>query len=315
MATFNTHDAVSIPINYTNMKTVTKWLAAAIGTLAVLFFFACKKQNSSGSNPNIPKGQSQVSMYLTDGPGGFFKVLIDVRQIAIEIDTATKQKDADHDDQWDDNYDGEHRDAEHKSVLWDTLNIKAGVYDLLALRNGVDTLLATGQYPTGKILKVKVTIGSDNTVYVDSTTHFPLHFFGSDSTHTFTINVRGNDVDGVADNDFKIWLDFNIDFSIVFSNGQYYLKPFFECFNDVKTAKVYGTVLPAGAAALITGYMGTDTIYAVPFDNGSYKFRNVPTGTWSFNFKGTGGYKDTTLTNIKVDSMKSVKLPTITLHK
>jgi hypothetical protein len=297
------------------MKTVTKWLTVATCAAAVLFFFACSKSNSSTSNPNIPKGQSQVSMYLTDGPGDFFKVLIDIRQIAIEIDTATKQKDSDRDDQWDDDFNGEHRDANHKSVIWDTLKIKAGVYDLLALRNGVDTLLATGLYPTGKILKIRVTIGTDNTVYIDSTTHFALNFFGSGSTHTFTINVAREDVDDLADNDFKLWLDFNIDRSIFFVNGQFILAPFFEIFNDVKKAKVYGQVLPEGAAALVTGYMGKDTIYAVPFDDGKYKFRNVPTGTWAFNFKGRNGYKDTTLTNIKVDSLASVKLPTITLHK
>ncbi|GGB04962.1 DUF4382 domain-containing protein [Puia dinghuensis] len=297
------------------MKTVIKWLAATTGAAAVLLFFACNKQNSSNSNPNIPAGKSQVNMYMTDGPGDFFKVLIDIRQISIEIDTASKQKDADHDDEWDDNFDGEHRDADHKSVIWDTLNIKAGVYDLLALRNGVDTLLATGVFPTGKIVKIKITIGSDNTVYIDSTNHFTLHFPGSDSTHTFTINVRREDVDDLSDNDFKMWIDFNVDRSIFFGDGEFFLEPFLQVFNDETGAKVYGTVLPEGEGALVTGYMGTDTIYAIPFDEGSYKFRNVPTGTWSFNFKGRDGYKDTTITGIKVDSMASVKLPTITLHK
>jgi len=297
------------------MKTVTKWLAAAAGATAVLFLFACHKESSSSSNPNIPNGKSQVSMYMTDGPGDFFKVLIDIRQIAIEIDTASKQKDADQDDEWDDNFNGEHRDAGHKSVLWDTLGIKPGVYDLLSLRNGVDTLLATGVFPTGKIVKIKVTIGSDNTVFIDSSTHFTLKFPGSDSTHTFTVNVRREDVDDISNNEFKMWLDFNVGRSIFFTNGEFLLEPFFQVFNDQTGAKVYGTVLPQGEAALVTGYMGTDTIYAVPFDEGNYKFRNVPTGTWSFNFKGRNGYKDTTIANIKVDSLASVKLPTITLHK
>ena len=53
------------------MKTVTKWLAATTGTLAILVFFACNKSNSSNSNPNIPKGQSQVSLYMMDGPINF----------------------------------------------------------------------------------------------------------------------------------------------------------------------------------------------------------------------------------------------------
>lgn len=295
------------------MKTLTKWLAAATGATAILLIFACNKSNSSNSNPNIPKGQSQVSMYMTDGPGDFFKVLIDIRQIAILLDTAAKQKDTDADDEWDDNYNGQHRDAQHKSVIWDTLKIKPGVYNLLALRNGVDTLLASGQYPTGKILKIRVTIGTDNTVYVDSATHFPLNIPGS--SHTFTVNVAREEVEGISENEYKCWLDFNLDRSIVYWNGQYWLNPFLKCFNDVKKAKVYGKVLPEHAAALVTGIKGTDTIYAVPFEDGNYKFRNVRTGSWSFNFKGRSGYKDTTISNIKVDSLAEVKLPTITLHK
>ena len=66
------------------MKTVTKWLVAASGAAAILVFFACNKSNSSNSNPNIPKGQSQVSLYMTDGPMSFAKVLIDIRQVAAQ---------------------------------------------------------------------------------------------------------------------------------------------------------------------------------------------------------------------------------------
>ncbi|HEY4109528.1 DUF4382 domain-containing protein [Puia sp.] len=294
------------------MKTVTKWLAATTGATAMLLFFACHKNNSTDSNPNIPKGQSQVSLYMTDGPADFTKVLIDIRQVAVEIDTATKQNDPDHDDQWDDNYCGPHRTKDNSSVIWDTLTITPGIYDLLQLRNGTDTLLGSGLYATGKILKLKITLGSDNTVYTDSTTHYPMEIFGPHPY--FTVNVSRTNVGAVTNNDFKIWLDFNLGRSIFFWSGTYYLSPYFVVFNNMVSAKVQGTVLPRGAGALVTGINGTDTIYAVPFGNGQFKFSNVAAGTWSFNYKGRGGYHDTTINNIKVDSMKTVNLPTITLH-
>ncbi|HEY6899867.1 MAG TPA: DUF4382 domain-containing protein, partial [Puia sp.] len=125
------------------MKTVTKWLAATTSAAAVFLVFACNKDNKSNSNPSIPQGQSQLSLYMMDDPIAFSKVLIDIRQVAVQIDTADKQSNDDHDDQWDDNYCGWHRDKSNKSVIWDTLTIKPGVYDLLALRNGADTLLAS----------------------------------------------------------------------------------------------------------------------------------------------------------------------------
>ena len=295
------------------MKTATTWLLSASGITAVLLFFACNKSASSNSNPNIPKGQSQVSLYMMDGPINFDSVLIDIRQVTVEIDTATTQSAADQPNQWDAGYCGFNRTASNKSVIWDTLSITPGIYNLLALRNGTDTLLASGLYPTGKILKIQITLGSDNSVYTDSTTSYPLEVFGPNPY--FTINVSRTNVDDVTNNDFKIWLDFNLSRSIFFWNGEFLLQPYFTVFNDMMTAKVQGQVLPHGAGALVEGINGTDTIYAVPFWSGQYQFRNVPTGTWSFTFKGASGYSDTTISSIAVDSMKTVNLPTITLHK
>jgi hypothetical protein len=296
------------------MKTMTRWLAFGISAAALQFFFACNKKNSSNSNPTIPPGKSQVSIYIMDAPVQFSKVLIDIRQVAVLVDSADQQKNDDRDGQWDDGYCGWHRDKENKSVFWDTLNITPGVYDLLQLRNGVDTLLATGIIPGGKILKVKVTLGSDNTIYMDSTTHYPLEVFGPHPY--FTINVRRVDVSDVSANDFKLWLDFNLQRSVFFWNGEFLLKPYIVVFNDQITAKIKGQALPGRKVVLVTAYNATDTLYAVPnWINGGYMMRNVPEGTYSINFKGRDGYSDTTITNISVGAAKTVKVQDVTLHK
>jgi hypothetical protein len=86
-------------------------------------------------------------------------------------------------------------------------------------------------------------------------------------------------------------------------------------FNDAAMAKVQGRVLPQGASPLVTAYNAADTLYAIPNFGGNYLFRGVPAGTYSINFKGHNGYKDTTINNIVVDSMRVVQIPTITLHK
>jgi hypothetical protein len=83
----------------------------------------------------------------------------------------------------------------------------------------------------------------------------------------------------------------------------------------VVSAKVQGRVLPEGASPLVTAFSTSDTLYAIPNEDGKYLFRGVPAGTWSINFKGHNGYQDTTISNIVVDSMKLVQVPTITLHK
>lgn len=296
------------------MKTVTKWLAFGASAAASFVFFACNKNNSSNSNPNVPPGKSQVSIYMMDDPIQYSKVLIDIRQVAVLVDTGAKQTDSDHDDQWDDNYCGWHRTRENRSVFWDTLDITPGVYDLLQLRNGVDTLLASGLIPSGKILKVKITLGSDNTIYTDSATHYPLEVFGPHPY--FTINVRRVDVSAASSNDFKLWLDFNLERSIFFWNGEFLLKPYIVVFNDQVQAKLKGEALPKRKVALITAYSSSDTLYAIPdWSDGDYMMRNVPAGTYSINFKGRDGYKDTTITNISVTAGQTTKVPTVTLHQ
>jgi hypothetical protein len=295
------------------MKATSTWLTGTAALVAVLSIVSCSKNGSSGSNPNIPPGKSQVSLYMMDAPIQFDSVFIDVRQVAVEIDTASKQDDSDNPDEWSDGWCGRGRGPSDKSVIWDTLDIAPGVYNLLALRNGTDTLLGSSLVTTGKILKIRITLGNDNKVYTDSTTSYPLEIFGPKPW--FTINVSRTDVATVSNNQVRIWLDFNLARSIFFWNGQFLLSPYLVVFNDQRMAKVEGTVQPRNSTALVTAIDGADTLYAVPFRNGQYQFRNVPTGSWSFAFKGMNGYQDTTLANISVDSMKVVKLPTITLHK
>ena len=258
------------------MKSTAKCLAAGCSIAAIVLFFSCNKDNSPGSNPDIPAGKSQMSLYLSDGPVMYSKVLIDIRQVAIEIDTAASQNDPDRDDQWDQNFWGWHRDADHKSVIWDTLAISPGVYDLLQLRNGTDTLLGAGQYPNGKVLKVRVTLGSDNTVFTDSVTGYPLEVFGLHPY--FDINVRKENIYSVSSNDFKLWLDFNLKRSILFWSGTFYLSPYVVAFNDHTSSRIEGLILPPGASPLVEVFNATDTVYAVPSIGGSYLIRAVNLG-------------------------------------
>jgi hypothetical protein len=296
-----------------NMKTFTKWLAIFSSLALFILFFGCKKDNSASSNASIPPGKARVSVVVMDGPVAFDSVLIDIRQIAVEVDTAQHQNDPDEDDFWGDDFWGRGRDRDHRSVIWDTLSITPGLYDLLRLRNGTDSLLAAGITANGKILKVRVTLGNDNTIFTDSVTHYPLEVFGPHPY--FDINVRRQDVSVISNNQFKLWLDFNLHKSIFFWNGTFLLKPELVVFNDNMTAKLQGKVLPERASPLVEAFNQTDTLYALPNEDGYYLFRNVNAGTYSIFFKGQHGYRDSTISNIVVPATGLTKAPTVTLHK
>ena len=291
------------------MKTKTTWLAAGAGTLmACMLFFACKKDNSASSN--IPAGKAQMSIVMMDDPISLYKVLIDIKQVAVLVDTAAKHTDADDDHEWDNDYRGCHNS---NTLIWDTLSITPGVYDLLQLRNGTDTLLASGLITNGKVLKVRITLGTRDTVYTDSVTHYLLNvaFTGT----FFDINVRRENVSAITNNQFKLWLDFDLARSIIFYNGVYWLRPEIRAFNDNDLSKIAGRVLPAGASPFVMVYNSSDTLYALPGWEGYYQVRGATAGTYSIYFKGQHGYKDSTITGIVVTAGKLTTAPTVTLHK
>jgi hypothetical protein len=298
------------------MKTTTKWFAAACGISAIILIFACNKEmgSSNGNSGNqVPAGKERISVVLMDDPVQFDSVLIDIRQVAVEVDTGQHQETPDNPVCWDFDFFGFGRHRDNPSVIWDTLTVKPGIYDLLQLRNGVDTLLATGIVTPGKILKVRVTLGSDNSIYTDSATSYPLVVFGPNPY--FDINVRRDDVDSVDNSEFKLWLDFNLHRSIFFWNGEFLLKPQITVFNDQMMGRVEGFINPPGAAALVELYNQTDTIYAVPGWEGNYLVRGVNAGVYSLAVTGHHGYNDTTINNITVNEGETTRVPNINLHK
>ena len=115
-------------------KTNPLYFIAAAAIMLSLVFTAC---NKSASVEN-PIGTQSVSLYLTDAPGVFDNVFVDIKSVSLLIDTSkdTRKKDTCN---WD--RIGSSRHAKNdSSLVWQDLGVKAGVYDILKLRNGVDTL-------------------------------------------------------------------------------------------------------------------------------------------------------------------------------
>ncbi|MEO6538954.1 MAG: DUF4382 domain-containing protein [Ferruginibacter sp.] len=123
---------------------------------AIFAFTACSKNDN---------GTSTVNIRMTDAPASFDKVNIDIREVRVNLtgDSASG---------------------------WTTLNTKAGIYDLLTLQNGKDTLLATGQVTTGKLKQVRFVLGPNNDVIVGGVS-FPLTI-PSGSESGLKINVDKN---------------------------------------------------------------------------------------------------------------------------
>lgn len=291
------------------MKTWGKLSFYPLLVLAVAFiFYACQKEVSSGSN-NVNSGKTKLSVFLTDGPYDFQKVLVDIQQIEVKIDTCRRQEDDDHNGP---GCDDDQDSLSNRCEIWDTLDIRPGIYDLITLRNGVDTLLASGFLLNGKIERIKITLGNNNSVMADSIV-YPLHLINNQ--HFVYVNIHREHLDSISSNNFRLFLDFDLSRSIKFIGGEYWLKPVLKPFGRHSSGAIEGKIRPVHSFGTIKAYNATDTAYARPEDEGEFKIRGLREGTYSLFIDGINGYQDSTITNITVTRGRENNIGRIQLHQ
>lgn len=156
-------------------------LAAAVTALTL---DACKKDAD----------QATLQIRLTDGPGDFQQVNIDLQQIRVKTSQDTSE--------------------------WLTLPTNAGVYNLLDFQNGIDTLIATGPVPAVTLKEVRFVLGSQNSVMVDGV----LYPLSTPSAQESGLKVKIDKNLAVDVN--TLVLDFDAAQSIVVQgNGVFKLQP------------------------------------------------------------------------------------------
>jgi hypothetical protein len=287
------------------------WLA--ITMLLAVVIYSCKKDDSA--QKSLAANEQRLNIYFTDNPGYFDNVFLDIRKVEVLVDTCTSTKS---DDNWGNDYNrcwwGEdHRDERDSCQVWDSLPIRSGVYDVLSLRNGTDTLLGNGVVPTGKVRKIVITLGDNSYLVKDSTT-YPLK--SPSGQVRLVVQIREDEWEEFESGNFRLWLDFDIDRSVIQTKGgQFILRPVIHVFTVKQTGSISGVVKPADAYPVLTLFNGTDTAYALPFKNGEYKVRGLKAGTYSLFVNASNNYKDTTITGITVEKGKNTSLTQIKLSK
>jgi hypothetical protein len=287
-------------------------LALGILAIAILIIVSCKKEGSESTA--IPEGQQRVKIRLSDNPVNYDAVYVDIQRVVVQIIPDSCRGRGDHNNN--DCYD----DDEYRCSVWDTLDIRPGVYNLLDLSNGADTLLANGLTLEGRINKIKLVLGDNNSVVIDSVS-YPLSLWNNN--HAITIQVRGHDIVEITPGDLQLWLDFDAGGSIVkVSNNHFVLKPRIKIFVPAQTASIKGKVLPKAAEAVVAAIVNGDTLVAIPdHHDGRFKIRGltVPSGTTVtgsvFINATANGYRDTTITNVTLQRGQETDIGTVQLHQ
>ena len=291
------------------MKNNQLRFGAMLVLIAGLGLASCKK--STSDELAVPAGKDNVSLYLTDGPGLFDQVLIDIRSVKVLVDTSADTRRHDNED-WDRR--GGNDEKKDTSFVWETLNIKAGVYDILKFRNGADTLLAQSNITRGSIRLIKIELGTNNSVVKDSTS-YPL-YLPANANNYVLIKLRGQEFDVFLPNKKRLWLDFDVARSIVQErDNRFYLRAVFHFWVVSNTGSIAGKVGPRDGFPVVTIFNNTDTAYALPDKEGNFKARGLNDGTYSVFINASNGFKDTTITNVKVTAPRETSLGTIKLHQ
>ncbi len=278
-----------------------------IALLSGLIITACKKEDSLV----MPASSQRLSLYLTDDPSIYDSVFIDIKTVEVKVDSFENHKRDDHFGDNDNDRDDDHKGRDEFGH-WDTLQINSGVYNVSKLKNGIDTLIGTVTIK-GTIRKIRITLGSNNSLRLAGIS-YPLNLLPGINDYLY-VKINSMHHQEAVFGQSSLWIDFDISRSIVSRNGQYYLKPVLRPFCDKNFARIKGNVLPADAAPLVTVYNATDTANAIPHPNGDFKIRGLRDGVYTLLYKGSNGYRDTTLFNIQIQKNEEKNLPKIVLTK
>lgn len=287
------------------MKTKNLFLA----TLAIVMSFAIALTSCTKNGNNAG---TAIKVMLTDGPGDFESVKIDIQKVEVKVDNHEQHSRDDRFGDADDDKD-DHLKKKDDFGEWIDLNFTPGVVDVLTLRNGVEAQLAAGNV-VGRVRKIRITLGTNNSVVKGGVT-YPLTL--QNETNNFLYiklhdEHRGHD--GANPSGVKVSVDFDIANSIVEVGGAFYLRPVLRPFCDDNFAAAVGRVLPEGIKPTVTFSDGNGfNAVALPAPNGEFKIRGLKEGTYTVTYAATGYVSQTKTVTVKKG--EATKLDLVTLVK
>ena len=281
-------------------------IAASLLVVFMLIFSACTKTDINAS------AGGKVSVFLTDGPGEFDSVFIDIQKVEVKIDNDSLYKNDDDRCKDDDDRDDDQKRKDDYGE-WVNISFTPAIIDVLGLRNGVETKLGDANIATGTVRKIRITLGTQNRVVkngVSSTLELR-----NETKNFLYIKLYDKHRQRLSDStSVSVWVDFDVANSIYEKNGKFYLKPVLRPFNNKNFGEVESKVLPLAAKAVvrITNGAGFNGV-ALPNREGEFKLRGLEPGTYTVTVQGLPPYVDKVISNIVVTKGKETELGVITL--
>ena len=247
------------------------------------FIISCSKNSSSD------RGQAAFQVFLTDDPGDYEAVYIDIRDVQI-------------------NFTGNGDNG------WQSLQgVNTGVYDLLTLADNRDTLLADANISSGRVYQLRLILGTENYVKVNGSMirlNSP-----ADLQAGLTLKIQQYISGGIL---FKVILDFDASKSIVFvDSSSYNLKPAIRTIFEFVGGSISGYVRPKDFRTSVYAIQGADTVASTfTGEEGGYIIKGIAEGTYSLLFNPQDStHKDSLITGIYVVNKEVIVLDTLLLRQ
>jgi hypothetical protein len=170
------------------MKIASLKYFALITAVTTISIISCKKDDNN----------STLQVRMTDGPTNLAEVNVDIKEISVKFSDDTSSTNG-----------------------WMSMSTHAGVYNLLGLQNGVDTLLATLVVPQDMVKEIRFVLGPNNSIKDTLGVVYPLTIpSGEESGLKIKVNKK------LSASLETLLIDFDAALSVYKTGtGEYKLKP------------------------------------------------------------------------------------------
>jgi hypothetical protein len=229
---------------------------------------------------------ARIEVRLTDAPGDYEEVNIDIRSVQV------------------------HSNGGDQNSGWKTLDITPGVYNILELTNGLDTLLGAIEVPAGRVSQIRLVLGDNNTVQIDGETIDLITPSAQQSG--LKLNVQTELSEGIT---YSFLLDFDAARSIVTTGaGAYILKPVIRVITDATSGAIKGSVSIVESMPAVFAIAGDDTLgTSYADDAGKFLIKGLPAGTYTVSFSAKEGYSIEDKTGVSVTIGNVTDIGTVTV--
>lgn len=251
----------------------------------------------TGCDVNDNEGSGTMRVALTDAPGDYSAVNIEIHQVLVKKS----------DEEGDENAETENMDdKELEESGWKVIFNDTLIVNLLDYQNGKTLPLGEVELEAGRYEQIRLVLGDENTVTLTEGGTFDLKT-PSGQTSGYKLIVNADIEEGEV---YDLVIDFDAHRSIVArGNGEFNLKPVLRTVELDNTGSISGVITPVEANPYIYTVADGDTIGTVADADGKFTIMGLYQGTYNITFDvDDESYADSTITGIELNSNEDLIL-------